>query len=177
MNTPARSLRRVRRGTPDGAVPPRVAADELNACFAYIDSPECWRDELREQIAFERSCAADPEIVALERELRQVRSEGRVPHRRPAPPEVRTAVKPPLPGEIVSEDRAARALPWRRADAVAWLRVEELSVPLGRRRVVAWDRVLKRLGAGSSPRKEPARRRKRAEGGSAPLAKPGRMFD
>ena len=48
-------------------------------------------------------------------------------------------------GSVVSEDRAARALPWRRGDAVAWLREQRLSVLAAGRRVVAWDAVLERL--------------------------------
>ena len=63
------------------------------------------------------------------------------------------------PGEIVSEDRAARALPIRRANAVGWLRREGLSVKLDGRRVAIWERVLERLGGRPAPTDElPPRR-------------------
>jgi hypothetical protein len=83
------------------------------------------------------------------------------------------------PGEIVSEDRAARALPIRRADAVGWLRREGLSVQLEGRQVVVWDRVLERLGGAPAPApaEVPPRRRKKRKTADPPLlAKPGRMF-
>ena len=81
------------------------------------------------------------------------------------------------PGEIVSEDRAARALPIRRGDAVAWLRREGLSAKLDGRRVVVWDRVLERLG-GAPPPTPPSQRQKSRKTETDPplLAKPGRMF-
>jgi hypothetical protein len=64
---------------------------------------------------------------------------------------------PPLrPGEVVSEDRAARELPFRRSDAVHWLRAEGLSVPADGRRVVSWSAVLERL---NTHRDAPARSR------------------
>ena len=78
------------------------------------------------------------------------------------------------PGEVVSEDRAARALPIRRADAVGWLRREGLSVPLEGRRVVVWDRVLERLG--SSPAPSPRRPSRTRRDEPLLLAVPGRMF-
>ncbi len=80
------------------------------------------------------------------------------------------AHRPITRGEIVSEDRAARALPIRRAEAVAWLREEGL-VMRGRR-VVAWDRVLNRLESESL---EPGPR-PRLSHKVTPLAKPGRIF-
>jgi len=82
-------------------------------------------------------------------------------------------LKPPIPrGAIVSEDRAARALPWRRRDAVAWLRRRGLSVIVDARRVVAWDEVLVRLRP--RPQAQPASGRS----GSPPhVAKPGRILD
>jgi hypothetical protein len=81
------------------------------------------------------------------------------------------------PGEIVSEDRAARALPLRRADAVTWLRQEGLSQPLAGRRVVVWDAVLARLVGPHSPVPEPRRQRSRNTDTEPPLlASPGRIF-
>ena len=80
--------------------------------------------------------------------------------------------KPTIPaGSVVSEDRAARALPWRRGDAVAWLREQGLSVPAAGRRVVVWDAVLERL------RFPPQRAQRKARSEAPkPLAKPGRIF-
>jgi hypothetical protein len=84
---------------------------------------------------------------------------------------------PPQPGEIVSEDRAARVLPWRRRDAVAWLRREGLSVEADGRRVVVWEAVLARLAGGASTPTPSRRPRRRAPSGDLPLlAPPGRMF-
>jgi hypothetical protein len=83
------------------------------------------------------------------------------------------AVEPIRPGEIVSEDRAARALSWRRRDAVAWLRREGLSVVVDGRQVVVWDDVLdavRRAGRRRPPRK-------RAVPTITPLATPGRILD
>lgn len=71
-------------------------------------------------------------------------------------------------GSVVSEDRAARALPWRRGGAVDWLREQGLSVVVAGRRVVVWDAVLERL--------RPAPPSVRRSGGPKPLAKPGRIF-
>lgn len=81
------------------------------------------------------------------------------------------------PGEVVSEDRAARALPLRRADAVTWLRQEGLSQPLAGRRVVVWDAVLTRLVGPQPPVQQPQRQRSRNTDTETPLlASPGRMF-
>lgn len=83
--------------------------------------------------------------------------------------------RPPIQaGEIVSEDRAARALPMRRSDAVAWLRAERLSAPAGSRRVVVWNDVLDRL----RPAAAPAERRRLDRGTPTTLlAVPGRILD
>jgi len=80
--------------------------------------------------------------------------------------------KPIRRGEVVSEDRAARALPVRRADAVLWLRDEGLVSVLAGRRVVVWDGVLDRL------QPQLPTPRKGALGGSQlrPLATPGRIL-
>jgi len=76
-------------------------------------------------------------------------------------------------GAVVSEDRAARALPWRRGDAVTWLREQRLSNPASGRRVVVWDAVLERL----RPPPPPAPRVPSGRNARAPklLAKPGRF--
>jgi len=73
--------------------------------------------------------------------------------------------------DIVSEDRAARALPWRRRDAVAWLRREGLSVMADGRRVVVWAAVLERLRPDSRALTPAPARAPR------PLARPGRTLD
>lgn len=57
------------------------------------------------------------------------------------------------PEAVVSPTRAAAALPWRRADALAWLRRQNLirrSGPSGRRCVV-WGDVLAALRAEGAP--------------------------
>ena len=84
------------------------------------------------------------------------------------------AGRPIQPGEVVSEDRAARALPIRRADAVKWLRSEGLVRTLAGRRVVVWNAVLARL----QQQQASGDRRERTQSRSAfqPLAKPGRIF-
>ena len=82
--------------------------------------------------------------------------------------------KPVVPaGAVISEDRAARALPWRRQSAVRWLREEQLSVPVDGRRVVAWDAVVDRLRPPSPPS---GPRRSRRGPAVKPLAKPGRIL-
>jgi len=86
-------------------------------------------------------------------------------------PAAKAPAEPLRDGDIVSEDRAARALPWRRRDAVAWLRREGLSVVADARRVVVWGAVLERL------RPRVRRVRQRASGGVVPLAEPGRILD
>ena len=80
------------------------------------------------------------------------------------------------PGEIVSEDRAARALPIRRAAAVGWLRREGLSVKLDGRLVVVWDRVLERLGGPQPPAPPSQQKNRKTDAGPPLLARPGRMF-
>jgi len=78
------------------------------------------------------------------------------------------------PGSIVSEDRAARALPWRRASAVAWLRDEGLSVVADGRRVVVWDAVADRLRA---TRRAAVELRQRLGPMPPLLGTPGRILD
>lgn len=85
----------------------------------------------------------------------------------------RQPVEPIRPGEVVSEDRATRALSWRRRDAVAWLRREGLSVDVDGRQVVVWDAVLEAIrgrGARAQPPRRPSPR-------ITPLATPGRILD
>jgi len=91
----------------------------------------------------------------------------------------RARLSPPQPGEILSEDRAARALPWRRSDAVAWLREQGLSRVVDRRRIVVWDDVIRRLRAPEMEISEPTgwTRRGPAAGGPPHLAEPGRCMD
>jgi hypothetical protein len=91
----------------------------------------------------------------------------------------RGAAQPLEPGTIVSEDRAARSLPLRRADAVAWLRREGLSVAVDGRHVVAVDPLLARLSSGPAPAASTRahRRDARPHNGPAPLAAPGRCLD
>jgi hypothetical protein len=86
-------------------------------------------------------------------------------------PLLKERATPPRAGDIVSEDRAARALPWRRRDAVAWLRREGLSTLVDGRSIVLWDAVLDRI----RPR-QPSRRT-RAPKSPPLLARPGRMLD
>lgn len=95
---------------------------------------------------------AGQQVVIWEDVLTVLRSRSPVdsaPPRRPGPP--------PVAREVVSEGRAARALPWPHEEAVTWLRREGLSAPVDGRRVVVWDRVLARLNvlarldAGASP--------------------------
>ncbi len=81
---------------------------------------------------------------------------------------------PIQPGEIVSEDRAARALPVRRSDAVAWLRAERLSAPVGRKRVVVWSDVLDRIRSSAAPPPHPSRRARATP--EKLLAVPGRIL-
>jgi len=88
---------------------------------------------------------------------------------------LRQDVRLPRAGEIVSEDRAARSLPFRRSDAVAWLRREGLSSTVEGRRVVVWDRVLARLGAKEAVR-DGARRASTSKEPEL-LAEPGRVLD
>lgn len=79
----------------------------------------------------------------------------------------------PTDAEVVSEDRAARALPWRRSDAVSWLRREGLSRAVDGRRVVVWRSVLasleKRPHLPAAPRSAKRREEKL-------LASPGRLL-
>jgi hypothetical protein len=96
-------------------------------------------------------------------------------------PELLGKTRPPPPGSIVSEDRAARALPWRRKDVVAWLRREGLSKLVDGHRVVVWEDVAARLAEGTT-QPAPQRRSRSAMATSSvtdppPLAKPGRMLD
>ena len=93
----------------------------------------------------------------------------------PAPEQL--PARPLVPGQVVSEDRAARALPWRRADVVSWLRREGLSVPIDGRRVVIWSHVLDRLRSGVPPRASLSGSRfKRSRDAPALLGKPGRVL-
>jgi hypothetical protein len=106
----------------------------------------------------------DRELVVWGDVLEALRNVGKRP---------RQPVEPIRPGEVVSEDRAARALSWRRRDAVAWLRREALSVVVDGRQVVVWDDVLdavRRAGRRRAPLK-------RAAPTITPLATPGRVLD
>lgn len=119
----------------------------------------------RHPIAIEELGAAlvEPLTRALKQALLDVFTEDDKPGK---------ASRPIARGEVVSEDRAARALPIRRSDAVAWLREEGLVTVMRGRRVVVWDRVLGRL---ETEPPERASRRRRSQG-PPPLAKPGRIF-
>lgn len=119
----------------------------------------------RRPIAFEELGAAlvEPLTRALKQALLDVFTEEDKPGK---------ANRPIARGEVVSEDRAARALPIRRSDAVAWLREEGLVTVMRGRRVVVWDRVLGRLET-EPPERAP---RRRPSPGPPPLAKPGRIF-
>jgi hypothetical protein len=108
---------------------------------------------------------AGQRVVAWSDVLDAVRGEAR---------ERRTA---PIHAEqVVSEDRAARALPWRRRDAVSWLRANRLSVVADGRRVVVWGRVLDRLGEVAAPTPVAASRAGRSRR-TRLLATPGRILD
>jgi len=113
--------------------------------------------------------AVDRETRLLLEELRELVEQERAESKRR-----RNVIRP---GEIVSEDRAARALPIRRSDAVGWLRREGLSVKLDGRRVVIWDQVVARLGGSQPPSPPPQSKKKRKTDPGPPLlATPGRMF-
>lgn len=69
-----------------------------------------------------------------------------------AVPSPGTSVRRPLqPTSVLSTAQAVRALPWREADARAWLRREGLVHRVDGRDVVIWGDVLDRIRQDSMP--------------------------